>query len=79
MFSIPISQSKWFQLILQGLVNLGIIFNDALSTKTIMDFIIPQTMDGWNIEALKNTLEISHGEKKVLISKIKGSGEKLSP
>jgi hypothetical protein len=28
-----------------------------------MDFIIPQTMDGWNIQALKNILEIPDVEK----------------
>ncbi len=39
------------------------IFNDALFTKTIIDFNIPQTMDGWNIEVLKNTLEIPDIEK----------------
>ncbi len=34
-----------------------------------MAFIIPQAMDGWDIEVLKNILEIPDVEK-VLISKI---------
>lgn len=47
----------------KALINLGMIFNDALFTKTIMAFIIPQTMDGWNIDVLKNILEIPDVEK----------------
>jgi hypothetical protein len=46
-----------------ALVNSGITFSDALFTKSIMDFIIPETMDGWNIDVLKNILEIPDVEK----------------
>jgi len=44
-------------------ISLGQIFNNKSFTKTIMDFIIPQTMDGWNVEALRKILEIPDVEK----------------
>lgn len=39
------------------------MFNNTSFTKTTMDFIIPQTMDGWNIEVLRNILDIPDIEK----------------
>src|SRR3990170_1362796 len=62
-FQSPYYNINGFNSFCRALVNLGIIFNDALSTRTIMGFIIPQTMEGWNIEVLRNILEIPDVEK----------------
>lgn len=62
-FQSPYYSINGFNSSCKALVNLGIIFNDALSTRTIMGFIIPQTMEGWNIEVLRNILEIPDVEK----------------